>query len=60
MMLKSDLVILQKYTLEDVSELFEAITISVELVYPWLPWCHPNYTIAETEERLKTRPRLWH
>lgn len=58
--LKSDLVILQKYTIEDISELFEAISVSIERVYPWLPWCHPNYTIAETEEWLKTRPQRWH
>ena len=58
-MLESDLVALQKYTLEDVSELYEAISVSVERVYSWLPWCHPNYTIAETEEWLKTRPQRW-
>ena len=59
-MLKSDLVVLKKYTLEDVSELFEAISVSTKRVYPWLPWCHPNYTIAETEAWLKTRPQRWH
>ena len=57
--LESDLVILQKYTVEDVSELFEAITVSRDRVYPWLPWCHPNYTIAETEKWLNTRPQRW-
>ena len=58
-MLESDLVILQKYTIEDVLELFEAISVSIERVYPWLPWCHPNYTIAETEAWLKTKPQRW-
>ena len=57
--LQSDLVVLQKYTLEDLHQLFEAIRISIDRVYPWLPWCHPNYTIAETEEWLKTRPQRW-
>jgi ribosomal-protein-serine acetyltransferase len=58
--LKSDLVILQKYSLGDASQLFAAISDSTERVYPWLPWCHPNYTLAETEAWLKTRPQCWH
>ncbi len=57
--LQSDLVTLQKYTLEDTAELFAAIYESIDRVSPWLPWCHPNYSIAETEEWLKTRPQLW-
>lgn len=57
--LQSDLVVLQKYTLEDLHQLFEAIRVSIDRVYPWLPWCHPNYTIAETEEWLQTRPQRW-
>ncbi|MDJ0569008.1 MAG: GNAT family N-acetyltransferase [Pleurocapsa sp. MO_192.B19] len=57
--LESDLVVLQKYTLEDIPQLFEAIKVSTDRVYPWLPWCHPNYTIAETKEWLKTRPQCW-
>ena len=57
--LQSNLVVLQKYSLEDLNQLFEAISVSTERVYPWLPWCHPNYTIAETEAWLKTRPQRW-
>ncbi len=57
--LESDLVILRKYSLADVSELFTAISDSIELVYPWLPWCHPNYTLAETNAWPKTRPQCW-
>ena len=57
--LESDLVILQKYTLEDTAGLFAAISESIDRVSPWLPWCHPNYSIVETEAWLKTRPQLW-
>ena len=59
MILKSDLVSLKKYQPEDAVELHKAIDASVDLVYPWLPWCHPNYTLEETEGWLKTRPRRW-
>jgi ribosomal-protein-serine acetyltransferase len=58
-MLESDEIILQKYTTEDIPLLFEAIQVSIDRVYPWLPWCHPNYTIAETEAWIKTRPQRW-
>jgi hypothetical protein len=47
-MLESDEIVLQKYNSEDIPLLMEADRISVDRVYPWLPWCHPNYTIAET------------
>jgi ribosomal-protein-serine acetyltransferase len=59
LMLKSEEIVLQKYTTEDIPLLFEAIQVSVDRVYPWLPWCHPNYTIAETEAWIKTRPQRW-
>ncbi|MGL5939636.1 MAG: GNAT family N-acetyltransferase [Waterburya sp.] len=58
--LESDLVILRRYSLADTSELFTAISDSIERVYPWLPWCHPGYTFAETNAWLKTRPQCWH
>ncbi|MGF1590195.1 MAG: GNAT family N-acetyltransferase [Pleurocapsa sp.] len=55
----SDLIVLQKYTPEDIPQLFAAISVLIERVYPWLPWCHPKYTIAETEAWVKTRPQRW-
>ena len=58
-MLKSDSIILQRYSLKDAPELYEAISTSVERVYPWLPWCHPSYTLSETETWLKERPQRW-
>ena len=57
--LESDEIILQKYTTEDIPQLYEAVKVSIERVHPWLPWCHPNYTILETEAWIKTRPQRW-
>ncbi|MEY4520176.1 MAG: hypothetical protein RLZZ499_2776, partial [Cyanobacteriota bacterium] len=56
-MLKYDKITLQKYANEDIPLLFEAIQVSIDRIHPWLPWCHPNYTIAETEAWIKTRPQ---
>lgn len=58
-MIKSDLVVLKKYAIEDTPELFKAISTSIDRVYPWLPFAHPNCTIAETEAWLKTSPQPW-
>lgn len=30
--------------------LFEAARESVAEVFPWLPWCHPNYEISEAQD----------
>lgn len=57
--LQSDLIVLKRYAVEDAPQLFDAIIASVDRVSSWLPWCHPNYTLAETEAWLKTRPQRW-
>lgn len=58
-MLESAEIVLQKYTSKDIPLLFEAIQVSIARVHPWLPWCHPNYTIAETEAWIETRSQRW-
>ena len=32
---------------------------SVAAVFPWLPWCHPDYSIEEAKEWTASRPRLF-
>jgi RimJ/RimL family protein N-acetyltransferase len=27
-------------------------------VYPWLPWCHPQYSLAEAQEWIRSRAPL--
>lgn len=38
---------IRPYAADDAPALFEAATESTELIYPWLPWCHPGYRIEE-------------
>jgi ribosomal-protein-serine acetyltransferase len=40
------------YELDDAPALHEAAKESCPDVYRWLPWCHPEYKIKETEEWL--------
>ena len=49
-------VLLRPYQRNDIERLYEAAIESVETVYPWLLWCHPKYGIAESEQRVKSRP----
>jgi len=37
------------YELDDVNALYEAARESILDVYQWLPWCHPEYKIEESE-----------
>jgi ribosomal-protein-serine acetyltransferase len=52
-------IILRPYTLEDVDALYEAAIESVETVYPWLPWCRPDYRREESEEWIKAQIENW-
>ena len=51
----SDLqVMIRPYQPEDVLPLYEAAHESIADIYPWLPWCHPGYTLEESEKWLET------
>lgn len=42
---------------DDVRPLYEAARESIPEVSPWLPWCHENYAIEETEAFIASRAR---
>ena len=43
---------IRPYELDDAPALYEAAKESCSDVYQWLPWCHPDYRIEESEEWL--------
>ncbi len=47
-------VALHPYQPDDAVRLFEAASESVADIFPWMPWCHPGYSLAESEDWLKT------
>jgi ribosomal-protein-serine acetyltransferase len=49
---------LRVYAATDAEALYEAARESVAKVYPWLPWCHPDYTLAEAVEWVSSRAQL--
>jgi ribosomal-protein-serine acetyltransferase len=39
---------IRAWSRDDADALFEAVRESVDVLAPWLPWCHPDYRIEET------------
>jgi len=44
---------IRPYWHEDAEDLFAAVIESREDLAPWMPWCHPEYSIAESKEWLR-------
>ena len=55
----SEDIVIRPYQIGDAPLLFEAATESVAEVYRWLPWCHPGYSIAESEAWVEHSVRAW-
>ena len=49
---------IRPYGPEDAQGLWEAARESVGEVHQWLPWCHPQYSIAEAEDWVRSRAPL--
>ena len=41
---------IRPYRADDAQALYEAARESIQDVFPWLEWCHPDYSIAEATE----------
>jgi ribosomal-protein-serine acetyltransferase len=50
---------LRPYEPTDAGALLEAARESIADVYPWLEWCHPDYSLAEAEGWTRSRAELW-
>ncbi|MBB71485.1 MAG: ribosomal-protein-serine acetyltransferase [Legionellales bacterium] len=51
---------IRKFRQRDVFPLYEAIHSSVTELYPYLPWCHPDYSLVDSEEWIRSREQYWH
>ncbi|MDP4912113.1 MAG: GNAT family N-acetyltransferase, partial [Pseudomonadales bacterium] len=50
---------LAQFTANDAELLHAAARASVKEVYPWLPWCHPNYSLTDSKDWIATCGSLW-
>jgi RimJ/RimL family protein N-acetyltransferase len=53
-------VTLRPYTLNDCTDVYEAVRESLAELIPWMPWCHPEYSIDETQTWLETQVDAFH
>ena len=49
---------IRRYCAEDTPLLYEAVRESID-ISPWLPWCHPNYSIEESSVWVQSRDSAW-
>lgn len=49
---------IRPYRPDDAPRLHEAARESVDDVYPWLPWCHPGYSLADAVAWVGSRTAL--
>jgi ribosomal-protein-serine acetyltransferase len=49
---------IRPYEPDDAQTLWAAARESVREVHRWLPWCHPEYSMAEAEEWIRSRAPL--
>jgi ribosomal-protein-serine acetyltransferase len=50
---------LRPYQADDVLPLYEAASESIADIYPWMPWCHPGYTIDDSRTWVESRLDAW-
>lgn len=55
----SDRLCLRRYEPADDADLYRAARASIAEVYPFLVWCHPGYSLAESRGWLKTIKSEW-
>jgi RimJ/RimL family protein N-acetyltransferase len=50
---------LRPYQADDVLPLYEAASESIADIYPWMPWCHPGYTLEDSRSWVASRLEAW-
>lgn len=57
--LSNGVVKIRRYCADDIALLFEAARESVNELFAWLSWCHPNYTIEESQSFILSSETAW-
>ena len=50
---------LRHFQVHDVALLYEAASESIADIYPWMPWCHPGYSIEDSRRWVLSRLDAW-
>ena len=52
-------IVIRPYQASDVRSLWEAARESVSDIQPWMPWCHPDYTVEEAQAWYQVQAEAW-
>ena len=59
MMLSDDVVTLRRYREADAESIYLAMRESINEISPWMPWCHPDYSIEDSRTWFASRNAAW-
>lgn len=59
MKIKGKTIGIRTFQSEDAVAFHEAAIESIEHMYKFMPWCHPNYSLQEAETWVKSRIESW-
>ena len=51
--------ILERFKRSDALDLFDAAFASTDEMYPFMPWCHPEYSLEDAHEAIQTALSNW-
>lgn len=52
-------IVIRRYEPEDAERHFEAVSESIAQISPWMPWCHPAYSLEESCAWIEHCSRAW-
>jgi len=50
---------IRPYQASDARSLWEAARESLSDIHPWMPWCHPDYTVEEAQAWYQVQAEAW-
>jgi ribosomal-protein-serine acetyltransferase len=55
----NDRISIRRYRVTDVTLVYEAVRESISEISPWLPWCHPDYSMEDSAAWVLSRDEAW-
>src|SRR6185295_10704538 len=55
----SDGISIRRYRVTDVTLVYEGVRESISEISPWMPWCHPDYSMEDSETWVLSRDEAW-
>lgn len=55
----SDGISIRRYQVTDIPLLHEAVRESISEISPWMPWCHPDYSMEDSAAWVLSRDEAW-